>query len=233
MAISVGMELFSVLFCTVFIPLLGSVRFSLPIYHFITRITEFFMKKRARIIISNSVGNQAADAFVERMLIKAIFSDAQVAEVDDAMPFDELSDGGAVGGFPEMEMNGRGSGMTTVSIIGEIEDADGVINIRYMETEITDMAGATTLVSFSEPGEVTMVRTGSVNTALCFNSRLERRICWYNDSIFPVDVSVITERFKNTITAEKGGVLDVVYTVEMKGLPMENSHFILQVKPIC
>ena len=94
------------------------------------------------------------------------------------------------------------------------------------------MAGAETLISFSDPAEVTMVRTGSVNTALCFNQRLERRICWYNDSIFPVDVSIITEKFKNTITAEKGGVLDVVYSVEMKGLPMENSHFILQVKPI-
>ena len=190
------------------------------------------MKKRARIIISNSVGNQAADAFVEKMLIKAIFSDAQVPEVD-SMPYDDFADGMGASGFPEMDLNGKGgSPMTTVSVIGEIEEEGDVINIRYMETEITDMAGATTQVSFSDPGEVTMVRTGSVNTALCFNQRLERRICWYNDSIFPVDVSIITEKFKNTITAEKGGVLDVVYSVEMKGLPMENSHFILQVKPI-
>ena len=189
------------------------------------------MKKKARIIISSSVGNQASDAFIERMLIKAIFSDTQVADIDGA-PIDEFSgDFGDI--FPNGDMNGKGGhGRTVVHVIGELEEVNGTVNIRYMETEITDMAGAETLISFSDPDEVTMVRTGSVNTALCFNKALERRICWYNETLFPVDVSVITERFKNTVDFERGGTIDVVYSVEMKGLPMETTHFTVQVKPL-
>ena len=188
------------------------------------------MKKNAKIIITNSTRNQMADEFVERMVIKAIFSDAQIdmsGGIDDDFsgeiaPEDFISD-----------INGKGEGnKTTVAVIGELEEVDGTVNIRYMESEITNMDGAETVVSFSDHDEVSMVRTGSVRTALCFNKALERRVCWYNDSLFPVDVSVITEYFKNTVTFEKGGIIDVVYTVEMKGVPMENSHFSVQVKPL-
>lgn len=189
------------------------------------------MKKRARIIISNSVGSQASDAFIERMLIKAIFSDTKVTEIDGASVDDFSDEFDFDGGFSDM--NGRGGrGRTVVHVIGELEEDNGTVNVRYVESEITDMAGAETLISFSDPDEVTMVRTGSVNTALCFNRALERRICWYNETLFPVDVSVITEKFKNTIDGERGGILDVVYSVEMKGLPMETSHFTVQVKPL-
>ena len=186
------------------------------------------MKKNARIIITNSAYDQASDDFVEKMLIKAIFSDAKMDGAIDGV-FSEEMDCDEF--FSEVDAKGR-SGRTTVSVIGEIEESDGVVNIRYPETEITNMAGAETLISFSDPDEVTMVRTGSVRTALCFNRALERRVCWYNESVFPVDVSVITERFKNTLNIEKGGILDVIYSVEMKGLPMENSHFTVQVKII-
>lgn len=185
------------------------------------------MVKNARIIISNSSQAQASDGFVERMLLKAIFSDAQVdglvEDIVEQIDGEELFSGG--------EMNVSGNG-TTVSVIGEIEEKDGNVCVRYPETEITNMAGSETLISFSDPDEVTMVRTGSVRTALCFNRALERRVCWYNDGFFPVDVSVITERFKNTLSIEKGGALDVVYSVEMKGMPMETSHFTVQVKLI-
>ena len=191
------------------------------------------MKKKAIIIISSSVGAHAGDAFVERMLLKAIFSDSDGAEIDGT-PIDDFSDELDYGDvFSNPDMNGKvESGRTVVHVLGELEEVNGTVNVSYMESEITDMAGAMTVISFSDPGEVTMVRTGGVNTALCFNKALERRICWYNESLFPVDVSVITERFKNTIDSERGGVLDVVYSVEMKGLPMETSHFTLQVKPL-
>lgn len=187
------------------------------------------MKKRARIIISNYVGDQASDALVERMLLKAIFSDTGVTELDG-----DVSDGSIgddfYGDYPPVE---KGSGKTVVSVIGELEETEnGTVNVRYTETEITDMAGAETLISFSDSDEVTMVRTGSANTALCFNADLGRRICWYNESLFPIDVSVITERFKNTIDGRRGGVLDVVYSVEMKGLTMETSRLTVQVKPL-
>lgn len=190
------------------------------------------MKKRARIIISTSTGDQAPDTFIDQMLIKAIMADSAPAEFD-ALTAEEFSNEyGYDIMLPEDASGMKNNGKTVVSVLGELEEENGTVNIRYMESEITNMMGTETVISFSDPDEVTMVRTGGVSTALCFNRDLQRRICWYNETLFPIDISVITERFKNTIDGEKGGTLDVLYSVEMKGLTMERSHFTLQVKPM-
>ena len=190
------------------------------------------MKKKARIIISTSTGEQAPDTFIDQMLIKAILADSNPAEFE-ALTADEFANEyGYDMAIPEEALKPRGDGKTVVSVIGELEEDNGTVNIRYMESEITNMMGTETVISFSDPDEVTMVRTGGVSTALCFNRDLQRRICWYNETLFPIDISVITERFKNTVDGTKGGTLDVLYSVEMKGLTMERSHFTLQVKPL-
>ena len=189
------------------------------------------MKKKARIIISNSTGDQLSDALVEQMLIRTIFSDGGVTPLD-GIDVDDIAEYDNMLGALENRNNSEDRSKTVVSVIGELEEQDGVVNIRYMESELTDMAGVETLISFSDPDEVTMVRTGMVSTALCFNKALERRVCWYNEIMFPIDISVITDRFKNTVSGTRGGVLDVVYSVEMKGLPMETSHLTVQVKPL-
>ena len=76
-----------------------------------------------------------------------------------------------------------------------------------------------------------MVRTGAAQTTLQFDGGCGRRICSYN-SIVPFEISVVTERIKNSVTLEKGGVLDVVYCVEMKGMPLERCHLTVNIKPL-
>lgn len=203
------------------------------------------MKKSVRIIISNSTGN-------ERMLINALFSN----QISDGLHRDALEEAVLDEILPEDFDSVIGGGKTVVSVIGEMEaKEDGTVNIRYLESEITNMAGVETLISFSDPDEVTFIRTAkpeieellsrlisapkvtvisdsSVRTVLCFNKALERRFCWYNNVNFSTDVSVVTEKFSNTIDGERGGKLDVLYRVEMSAVTTEVSHLTVQVIPL-
>jgi len=189
------------------------------------------MKKRARIIITTSCIGQPSDDVMERVLLNALFSEigASESEFADSDIYEEVD-------MTELRRNTEKSiaesGRTVVSVIGEISEENGETVIRYRESDITHMAGAETRICFSESDEVTMVRTGSVSTALSFNGALERRFCWYNEAFFPVDISVITEQFKNTVTVSRGGTLDVIYCIEMNGIHMETSRLTVQVKPL-
>lgn len=186
------------------------------------------------------------------MLINALFSN----QISDGLHRDALEEAVLDEILPEDFDSVIGGGKTVVSVIGEMEaKEDGTVNIRYLESEITNMAGVETLISFSDPDEVTFIRTAkpeieellsrlisapkvtvisdsSVRTVLCFNKALERRFCWYNNVNFSTDVSVVTEKFSNTIDGERGGKLDVLYRVEMSAVTTEVSHLTVQVIPL-
>lgn len=186
------------------------------------------------------------------MLINALFSN----QISDGLHRAALEEAVLDEILPEDFDSVIGGGKTVVSVIGEMEaKEDGTVNIRYLESEITNMAGVETLISFSDPDEVTFIRTAkpeieellsrlisspkvtvisdsSVRTVLCFNKALERRFCWYNNVNFSTDVSVVTEKFSNTIDGERGGKLDVLYRVEMSAVTTEVSHLTVQVIPL-
>lgn len=197
-------------------------------------------KKQVNIIISTNSETHVGDGALEHIILGSSLAMPELldddidgelvpvpapSEDDEDELFSEPPKGGAGVGAPD---NGR----MVVSVLGELSCDGGVTCLRYSESELTNMGNSVTFLSFREPGEITMVREGNARTTLCFNDKKQRRICCYNNSFFPVEVAVITERFKNELTFERGGRIDVKYTVELKGIPVENTRIRISVKPI-
>lgn len=106
---------------------------------------------------------------------------------------------------------------TEMAVEGTIRENDGRIFINYEESELTDMQGAKTTLTFrkNSPDLVTMMRTGSVKTALVFEKRI-RHICTYNvEGLMPFEVCVYTISLDNRIETE--GKLHIDYIVEIQG----------------
>ena len=110
-------------------------------------------------------------------------------------------------------------------------DADGRCTIRYKESELSGMEGSVTSVSYrkSEPSLISMLRDGSVKTALVFEPGA-RHLCVYQTPIMPFEVCVYTRSVKNDIEAK--GLLEMDYTVELRGAQAEHTAFSMRVLPV-
>ncbi len=115
-----------------------------------------------------------------------------------------------------------------IKTVGRYSVADGRAEISYDETELTGMEGARTLVSFSlnSPEIVTMLRTGSVTTALVFEKG-KRHHCVYNTPYMTFEVCVHTLDVKNDI--EKNGSVSIDYIVEIRGARAERTKFSMRI----
>ena len=102
------------------------------------------------------------------------------------------------------------------------------VELVYEESEITGMAGSRTSVSFENdtPGFVTMLREGSVSTALLFE-RGKRHHCVYNTPIMPFEICVRTIKVENNILSD--GTLKLDYIIEIRGAKAERTKFELQI----
>ncbi len=106
---------------------------------------------------------------------------------------------------------------TEMAVEGMVRENEGRIFINYEESELTDMQGSQTTLTFRKnaPDLVTMMRTGSVKTALVFEKRV-RHICTYNvEGLMPFEVCVYTLSLDNRIETE--GKLRIDYIVEIQG----------------
>ena len=98
------------------------------------------------------------------------------------------------------------------------------VDFSYEESEITGMEGSSTTVSFDqrEPGLVSMLRTGSVSTALVFEAG-KRHHCVYQTPIMPFEICVHTLQVKNRLLDE--GYLHLDYIIEIRGAMAERTRF--------
>ena len=115
-----------------------------------------------------------------------------------------------------------------ISTEGSLKIEDGRFEVSYKESEATGMEGATTSVSFAEnqPEIVSMIRSGSVSTALVFEER-KRHHCVYNTPYMPFEVCVHTLHVDNRLLAE--GILELDYVVEIRGAQAERTKFYMQI----
>ena len=111
---------------------------------------------------------------------------------------------------------------------GILKIEDGRFEVSYKESEATGMEGATTSVSFAEdqPEIVSMIRSGSVSTALVFEER-KRHHCVYNTPYMPFEVCVHTLHVDNRLEGE--GILELDYVVEIRGAQAERTKFYMQI----
>lgn len=111
-----------------------------------------------------------------------------------------------------------------INTVGKIRIADGRFEVYYDESEVTGMEGSSTSVSFdmSDKGMVTMLREGSVSTALVFEAG-RRHHCLYKTPYMPFEVCVNTFSVDNRL--ELDGELFIDYIIEIRGAKAERTRF--------
>lgn len=114
-----------------------------------------------------------------------------------------------------------------VDYSGVMSVAGGRLVIRYDESELTGMPGATTEVSFElkNPDIVVMQRSGTVNTSFCF-AKDERIECVQDTGDLSLSFVISTDALENAI-GENGGDLKISYGMEVRGSVVQRSlmHF--------
>ena len=117
-----------------------------------------------------------------------------------------------------------------ITVDASYHDDGTRVSMIYHESELTGMAGATTTLTFqkNEPQLVSMLRHGTVKTALVFEKG-KRHCCVYQTPIMPFEVCVLTDKVENNI--EGMGTLSLSYAVELRGGLAEQTRFQLHVLP--
>ncbi len=120
---------------------------------------------------------------------------------------------------------------TQIKALGCYELDGNNVKIYYDETELTGMEGSRTTICFdrSSPEMITMMRTGSVSTALVFEKG-KRHHCVYNTQYMPFEVCVWTIDVQNKI--EEKGVFELDYIVEIRGARAERNKFSMRIRQV-
>lgn len=107
---------------------------------------------------------------------------------------------------------------------------DDMFSLSYEESELTGMEGSSSQLSFmrSQPELVTMLRSGSVSTALVFEPN-KRHFCTYKTPFMPFEVCVHTLRIDNKLLGD-AATLDLDYIVEIRGAQAERCKLHLEIK---
>jgi len=146
---------------------------------------------------------------------------AQISEELEAMgAFDTDVD--------EERLSFDGEEVIELNTVGMQRQENGRVEYSYEESEITGMEGSSTMVLFdlAEPGLVSMVRSGSVSTALVFEAG-KRHHCVYNTPIMPFEICVHTLWVDNRLLQD--GILLLDYIIEIRGAKAERTRFEMKV----
>ena len=175
------------------------------------------MLKKVRISMSVERYGVAADLFEEWMGVME--SGEMMAALTEPAPDED----GNMDEPQQMEM----------FCDGRLRLTDDEFSLTYEETELTGMEGTESQLSFrrAEPGLLTMLRTGSVTTALVFEKG-KRHICVYRTPYMPFEVCVHTLSVDNGLLVDGrlGGVLELDYVVEIRGARAERCRMRLEVR---
>lgn len=157
-----------------------------------------------------------------------IYINSERHEVEASLFSQEMGeDGGEIEFFESAEGESEPEKME-IKTVGTYSECDGRTEISYDETELTGMEGARTSVHFdaNSPEVVTMLRTGSVTTALVFEKG-KRHHCVYNTPYMTFEVCVHTLDVKNGLL--KNGSISIDYIVEIRGARAERNKFSMKV----
>ena len=119
--------------------------------------------------------------------------------------------------------------MTVVPDMGFTEEPSYTVAVKYDETELTGMAGATSTVTYRtcDRGLVSMLRTGMVSTAMTFKAH-HRSICTYETPYMPFSIGIHALTVDNRLDTE--GILKLDYIIEIKGARAERCEMEMKVQ---
>lgn len=111
---------------------------------------------------------------------------------------------------------------------GELSDEDGVIFLRYRESELTGMDGCVSTFEL-HPDRVLLKRTGPVRMETEFREGKSIQTL-YDTGMGTFLITVRTLRVEDKMTVE-GGTLCVHYLITMEGLGTSRISFTLEATP--
>lgn len=110
---------------------------------------------------------------------------------------------------------------------GEYTYENGSGSFWYQETEVTGMEGTVTKFTFS-PEEVVIAREGSFASRMVFVEG-KKNIFLYETPYGSATMGIDTHSIRNSLT-EKGGVLDIDYTLQVERTVVSRNRFIVKIK---
>ena len=119
--------------------------------------------------------------------------------------------------------------MTVVPDMSFSEEPSYTVSVKYDETELTGMAGATSTVTYRtcDRGLVSMLRTGMVSTAMTFKAH-HRAICTYETPYMPFSIGIHALTVDNRLDTE--GILKLDYIIEIKGARAERCEMVMKIQ---
>ena len=113
---------------------------------------------------------------------------------------------------------------------GKLYQRGDNIYLTYDESEFSGMEGCRTRLTLSD-NIVRMTRHGSavgIDTEIRFEKG-KRYNGFYDTPYGTVEMEVLTNELKNTVSAEKGGEVEIDYSISLKGLTEGRSRLNIQV----
>lgn len=139
-----------------------------------------------------------------------------------------FSDGSEDVEFFESENDTAEPEILEINTVGKICCENDRITVSYEESEATGMEGSLTSLTFlkSDPGIVTMTRSGMISTTLVFEEG-KRHHCIYKTPFMPFEVCIHTTKVVNLLSV--GNTLELDYVVEIRGAKAERTKFKMQI----
>ena len=104
------------------------------------------------------------------------------------------------------------------------------LKLEYTEPDVTGMDNTVTTVTAFKNGVVSVNRGGKINTHMVFEEG-KLHSCIYNTGYFPMQLSILTTRLENGLTAVGGG-LDLEYSMEVGGMHASKNRMRYVVTPL-
>ena len=148
--------------------------------------------------------------------------------------FEEAADGEEIEydeEFPEEGDDGDEPDTSEVWMEGRMVTGPERVELVYEEGELSGMEGSVSTIGFarSNPGLISMIRTGLVSTALVFEEN-NRHICVYHTPFSEFEVCAAAKRVENRLLTE--GVIELDYIVEVHGAQAERCRMTISVHEV-
>ena len=112
---------------------------------------------------------------------------------------------------------------------GVMELRDGGWDIRYEESELTGMAGVTTVFRV-EPGKIVLTRSGRLHSQMIFETG-KAYDCLYQMELGTLMMRICAKQMLFDITPE-GGFIDLVYSIEIENTQAGEIDYHLDIRAI-